>query len=149
MRLEHAAACASLREQVTRFISTTIQILTLMRLPGVECIEARACGGMRKPARAGTQFTCFTGKKVQILTHEGCLRHTRASQLQQQLQASSEFTCLTGTKVQILTPFASRRHSCSSGCKHRAMPTSQSSRAATVRCSIFFPSFILQVVRLY
>jgi hypothetical protein len=40
-------------------------------------------------ASKGTQFTCFTGTKVQILT--------------QRREQRSHFTCFTGTKVQILT----------------------------------------------
>ena len=38
----------------------------------------------------GTQFTCFTGTKIQILTQSG-------------RQQGTQFTCFTGTKVQILT----------------------------------------------
>jgi hypothetical protein len=45
---------------------------------------------------SGTQFTCFTGTKVQILTAEE-LRGRQADERQPQ------FTCFTCTKVQILT----------------------------------------------
>jgi hypothetical protein len=37
----------------------------------------------------GTQFTCFTGTKVQLLTQKALL--------------GAQFVCFTGTKVQILT----------------------------------------------
>jgi hypothetical protein len=43
----------------------------------------------------GTQFTCFTGAKVQILT----LVEKRAGATGR----GPQFTCFTGTKVQILT----------------------------------------------
>jgi hypothetical protein len=45
---------------------------------------------------AGTQFTCFTSTKVQILT--------RCSNGRWRGQRSTHFTCFTNTKVQILTP---------------------------------------------
>jgi hypothetical protein len=44
----------------------------------------------------GTQFTCFTGNKVQILTQKA------ASSAHQGVQGT-QFTCFTGNKVQILT----------------------------------------------
>jgi hypothetical protein len=53
---------------------------------------------------AGTQFTCFTGTKVQFLTQLEYLsarrqhqRHARAP------HTGTQFTCFTSTKVQILT----------------------------------------------
>jgi hypothetical protein len=42
-----------------------------------------------------TQFTCFTGTKVQILTPEAPARVEQVP--------LPQFTCFTGTKVQILT----------------------------------------------
>jgi hypothetical protein len=44
----------------------------------------------------GTQFTCFTGTKVQTLT----LKRQRLALLE---SLGTQFTCFTGTKVQILT----------------------------------------------
>ncbi len=44
---------------------------------------------------AGTQCTCFTGTKVQVLTPQDCGWTG---------PAGTQFTCFTGTKVQILTP---------------------------------------------
>ena len=41
---------------------------------------------------SGTQFTCFTGAKAQILTQEN-----------RRGVPCTQFTCFTGTKVQILT----------------------------------------------
>ncbi len=53
--------------------------------------------GMPVPAvvEQGTQFTCFTGTKVQILTQMWGGPGAR--------YPLSQFTCFTGTKVQILT----------------------------------------------
>jgi aminopeptidase C len=45
--------------------------------------------------RAGTQFTCFTSTKVQILNRDRVGRCW--------LWAGTQFACFTGTKVQILT----------------------------------------------
>jgi hypothetical protein len=55
----------------------------------------------------GTQFTCFTGTKVQILTHEALLARGRpqapSAAAPPLLQTpGTRFTCFTGTKVQIL-----------------------------------------------
>jgi hypothetical protein len=44
----------------------------------------------------GTQFTCFTGAKVQILTQKALRREI-------DLLCGTQFTCFTGTQVQILT----------------------------------------------
>ena len=52
---------------------------------------------MLEDRRPGTQFTCFTSTKVQILT----LEELRARQADARLP---QFTCFTGTKVPILTP---------------------------------------------
>ena len=49
----------------------------------------------------GTQFTCFTGTKVQIPTPEELL--LQRGQLKNFI-GSHEFTCFTSTKVQTLTP---------------------------------------------
>jgi hypothetical protein len=52
-------------------------------------------------AGTGTQFTCFTSSKVQILTPEELGdRHSQRSSA----SASPCFTCFTSTEVQILTP---------------------------------------------
>jgi hypothetical protein len=48
----------------------------------------------------GTQFTCFTGTKVQILTHA---KSTSTDAAHPQEILGTQFTCFTGTKVQILT----------------------------------------------
>ena len=48
----------------------------------------------------GTQFTCFTGTKVQILTRYRATRHSGGG--------GTQFTCVTGTKVQIVTAEALR-----------------------------------------
>jgi hypothetical protein len=47
---------------------------------------------------SGTQFTCFSSTKVQILTAEELL-----AQAQRTRRLQGPFTCFTGTKVQILT----------------------------------------------
>jgi hypothetical protein len=62
----------------------------------------------------GTQFACFTGIKVQILT-EWRQYHPSvnspgppiASEESGRLDLGTQFTCFTGTKVQILTQKAS------------------------------------------
>ena len=59
-------------------------------------------GGSTTPLREGTQFTCFTGTNVQILTAEE-LRARLLSCILNHMGAAS-FTCFTSTKVQILTP---------------------------------------------
>ena len=53
-------------------------------------------------APEGTQFTCFTATKVQILcTYGHCLTPTRRSPT---TTLPPQFACFTGTKVQIFTP---------------------------------------------
>ncbi len=56
----------------------------------------------------GTQFTCFTGTKAQILTHKALLARGRprapsASAPPLPKTPGTRFTCFTGTKLQILT----------------------------------------------
>jgi hypothetical protein len=51
----------------------------------------------------GTQFSCFTGTKVQILTLRGGLRTRGSVAAEAGAGAGAQFTCLTGTIVQILT----------------------------------------------
>jgi len=62
----------------------------------------------------GTQFTCFTGTKVQMLTQRtqsslcyqaGATRQARSSSSLRRCttSAGTQLTCFTGTKVQILT----------------------------------------------
>ena len=50
----------------------------------------------QKDQLAGTQFTCFTSKKVQILTQKTLLAA-------QTPPTPTQFTCFTSTKVQVLT----------------------------------------------
>jgi hypothetical protein len=61
--------------------------------------EAAARDGVHESwaSEAGTQFTCFTGTKVQILLLRGtgCTSRGRRKQ-------NTQFTCFTGTNVQIL-----------------------------------------------
>ena len=61
----------------------------------------------------GTQFACFTSKKVQIVTQKTSSCRTgyasdntarTATQELAKLAAGTQFTCFTSTKVQILTP---------------------------------------------
>ena len=55
-------------------------------------------GGLRLP---GTQFTCFTSTKGQILTPAKSILRESFERLRLQ---GTQFTCFTGTKGQILTP---------------------------------------------
>jgi hypothetical protein len=52
---------------------------------------------MKMAEKMGTQFTCFTSTKIQILTQK------------------AEFICFTGTEVQILTPEELQVFWCSGG----------------------------------
>jgi hypothetical protein len=67
-------------------------------MPGVYIgpSDAHKTGGVwariREAVSPGTQFTCFTSTKVQILTPRSIPRY------------SVTVTCFTSTKVQILTP---------------------------------------------
>jgi hypothetical protein len=64
-----------------------------------------ARGLLAVAAAAGSQFTCFTGTKVQILTQlPHTCRRCRASSWRLPPATGTQFTCFTGTKVQILTP---------------------------------------------
>ena len=53
----------------------------------------------------GTQFTCFTSTKVQILTSISMCdsSHSSAGRYGAATRAGTQFTCFTGTKVQMLT----------------------------------------------
>ncbi len=59
-----------------------------------------AAGVSVKPA--GTQFTCFTGTKVQILQGNSAVALSVAAGVSVK-PAGTQFTCFTGTKVQLLT----------------------------------------------
>ena len=58
-------------------------------------IEGLKLPGPQDVIEQGTQFTCSTCTKVQILTHKKILTV---------IEKGTEFTCFTSTKVQILTP---------------------------------------------
>jgi hypothetical protein len=64
-----------------------------------------SCGG----AREGTQFTCFTGTKIQIPTHFFSFAKNERLWCSKTSSApwSSCFTYFTGTKVQVMTLFFS------------------------------------------
>jgi hypothetical protein len=54
-------------------------------------------------AATGTQFTCFTGAKVQILALLLLTQQSRAHCAQLLMNALFQFTCFAGAKVHILT----------------------------------------------
>jgi hypothetical protein len=61
---------------------------------------------VKKEGVAGSQFTCFTSTKVQILTPEAlCVAVTFGARVcgKETLPPGTQFTCFTSTKVQILT----------------------------------------------
>ena len=70
-----------------------------MRQDAAGAAAVASAGG----ARAGTQFTCFTSTKLQILT-PGADDSQRPRDPRQVRRRGTHFTCFTGTKVQILTP---------------------------------------------
>ena len=81
---------------------------TASKAAGCCCVVRSILTARGSSQAPGTQFTCFTGTKVQILTHKALLARGRS---QAPLAAApplpqtpgTRFTCFTGTKVQILT----------------------------------------------
>ncbi len=59
----------------------------------------------RRAIHSGTQFTCFTGTKVQILIQKELTGSSQRGRqgTRRHCQTGTQFTCFTGTKVQILT----------------------------------------------
>ena len=64
-------------------------------------LNRRPVPALAQPAAAGTQFSCFTGTKVQVLTQKA--RPVEPRELAHAACTGTQFTCFTGTKVQILT----------------------------------------------
>jgi len=73
---------------------------TKVQVPTPEALQASRAGHSQC-----TQFTCFTGTKVQILTLRACRRQGSAirSARGALFDTGTKFTCFTGTKIQILT----------------------------------------------
>ncbi len=74
----------------------------------VQILALRELVEMSKHSGGGPQFTCFTGTKVQILALRELVEMSKRS------GGGPQFTCFTGTKVRILTQLLAQlsRRSC-------------------------------------
>jgi hypothetical protein len=81
-------------------ISTGTKLHTKVQIPTPEALQASRAGHSQC-----TQFTCFPGTKVQMLTLRACRRKGPAirSACGALFDTGTKFTCFTGTKIQILT----------------------------------------------